>query len=314
MKKFRVMLLAGVLAVGLAGCQGQAESQSHSASVAKRASVHRQVSQSMSRREAEKSASGFWSTSQDNGLDELMKDWAAKRGETYQGTYASHSIDFLTAQYPRDFREKRRAVVYDTATTMSWDQKAYNNARFRILAAAAGGKSEAKYPNLILFTIDTRDNSAVVLVGQPTDDTHINFYETTDHDLQQGFAKLAEQANSAVHLADDTGWEWTKDSILTYLSKLDARTASLQSTAVAATENGALLPSHWRFINHGRTGQLVATIDWDATWSLTKTGDGQTAVSLQNGGHMLTFQVDDQTHLIQSGTRDGTAITDQNSY
>jgi hypothetical protein len=329
MKKALISVLVMSAALGLAACNkvsGPNESSSTTKTV-KTSSSHQskassKVASSSSSVDASKhpygndSQGSYWTTQQDAELQAFMASWQQSMGQSFKGTYDGKVVDYLGFEYPTVIDKTwREEVVYDQSAQLLWNHANGDpqHSRFRVVAAAVGGKADSYWPMLYLFAFDSLDMSPVVLVSQTTNGGTLWLYETGNAELRNGFAKIM-QENPKIRSFTGKTDGWTKATAIDYMTHLDSKDPALQAAVTASSDDPGPDWNKATFVDHGRTGQLVGAEG--GIWSLTHTTGGRTAIVERipdQDTPAVVFYASDSDHLVTSGYHNGEPIVSRNT-
>ncbi|WP_407893589.1 DUF4767 domain-containing protein [Lacticaseibacillus sp. N501-2] len=323
----RKSLWSGLLLVvlfGLTAC-GQVSGPNETSSPPKTVKTHKQ---SYSKRNSSSSAvnsaqhpyaddtqDSLWTVQQDDELAKFMSSWQASMDQHFVGTYDGKRVDYLGFVYPNVIDHTwRDEIVYDQNARLSWyhANEDLGKARFRVMAAAVGGKGGHYWPVLYLFALDTQDNSPVVLVSETTNGGTLWFYETQNDQLKDGFSQILRE-NSTVSDVNVSAADWTQSTAIDYLRQLDSKDAALQTAVIAVLHDPGPDWDRSDFTAHGRTAQLHD--QYGTTWSLTHLANGKTVVIQripQQEDPAVVFYATDRDHLVYEGYHNGEPIVDTN--
>ncbi|WP_125709777.1 DUF4767 domain-containing protein [Lacticaseibacillus porcinae] len=260
------------------------------------------------------SEGSYWTVKQDDELSKLMASWQKSMGQSFEGTYDGQVVDYLGIKYPEAIEGTwRNDVVYDQNEQLSWYQadSQGSSARFQVVAAAVGGKTDQQWPMLYLFALDTKDNSPVVLNSQTTNGGVLWFYETANTALKDGFAQIVAENGDVGAFTGQTE-AWTKASAIDYMKQLDSRDGAIQAAVVAVAHDPGPDWNKATFSSRGRTAEL--SDEYQTTWSLTRMSDHKTVIVQRILGEeapQVVFYATDSDHLVYEGYHRGELIVSQ---
>lgn len=138
----------------------------------------------------------LWSTSKNGELSDFMSSWQESMNQSYLGTYDGHSIKMNSVTLPKDIKNSDyhdQITIDGNDATLKWSSKANTDAEYQVVAASVYSHEEDGQHKMIAYLYVFYNQQPEVLVSQDVDSSVMNFTQTQNKDLQDGFAEIANE-------------------------------------------------------------------------------------------------------------------------
>ncbi|WP_159722539.1 DUF4767 domain-containing protein [Enterococcus sp. CSURQ0835] len=133
-----------------------------------------------------------WNTTKEKELAVFMSSWGAEMGQTYQAYSPSNNSDFYGIKFPNDLLNGSRNVkVSGQVVKLHWSKDG-NGSDYQVVAAYSDSAT-ANYggKHFYLFAlVSGQPQTLVTMQNQGNEDNSIEFKETENQDLRNGFAQI----------------------------------------------------------------------------------------------------------------------------